>query len=310
MTEAQIESGRGSHSHQMTNPSSEKENIHRDLQKTSKKSRIGLKLFENEAFKVVAFSAIFCSIWRFLPKSLILCSYFLDTESCCGLRVPKTAHFDQNGPVLNRLANRQLTDKNKVGRDFGENVNSCKHLPVFCLWFSFGPFSAVRKSYGLIFLHVSDLVRYFRKSIEKHGSVTMITLIICEKVIDSSHHVKLEVISWHCDNHPTQIEVLEVLNIAIRLDDLWRNVHVVVWHLIHSPLSPGRIPLLRHIAIPELVRTAPFAGEFRIGAFERIARCTCLAPAHSAPLVHLVRFVISWLVEPWEMESVTNWDQW
>ena len=84
MTEAQIESGRGSHSHQMTNPSSENENIHRDLQKTSKKSRIGLKLFENEAFKVVAFSAIFCSICPFLP---ILCSYFLDTESCCSKRV-------------------------------------------------------------------------------------------------------------------------------------------------------------------------------------------------------------------------------
>ena len=45
-------SERGSHSHRMTNPSAENENIYRGLQKTSNKIRIGEKLFENEAFKV------------------------------------------------------------------------------------------------------------------------------------------------------------------------------------------------------------------------------------------------------------------
>ena len=43
--------------------------------------------------------------WTF--RYFLMCT-IPEPVSCCGLGVPKTAHFDQNESVLNRLANRQL----------------------------------------------------------------------------------------------------------------------------------------------------------------------------------------------------------
>ena len=104
---------------------------------------------------------------------------------------------------LRTFHQEQLTRKNKVLLDFPGKRKSGKKRRLFGWWFSFGPFSAVKKSYELIFLHVSDLVRNFRKSIEKRGSVTMTTMIISDKVNISSvtwNATQIFIIPWHDTN--------------------------------------------------------------------------------------------------------------
>ena len=81
----------------------------------------------------------------------------------------------------------QLTDKKKVGTKISIRAN----MVPFLLIIFFLIVLRRQEELWALFLHVSDLVRYFRKSIEKLDSVTMTTLIICEKVIDSSHHIEL-----------------------------------------------------------------------------------------------------------------------
>ena len=82
-------------------------------------------------------------------------------------------------------ANVNSASRKKCGE---ESVTLCKHGSVFAYDFLLDRSPPSGRVMGSFFLHVSDLVRNFRKSIEKHGSVTMTTVIISEKVINPLRH--------------------------------------------------------------------------------------------------------------------------